>query len=435
MSDSLQARGLLRVFESGNLIGMIRRPAQAQERNQTQLSRARRRRLQLSALGLGLSTLALLACGAGEEADGPPAFGSSPSAFPSSSPNGTSTNTANGAGTNNTGNSAGSSNSGAQNGSNNTGTAPVSNPSSANSNTRPSTPAGNAAEGNPSNPPINSGTNTSTNGAMAAGAGGAGNGGTGMPSNAPPNPTTPPVTTPPPVTTTPPPNTPPPATPPPPAVPTPPAAPDIACPAGATFCSGFESDVLPTGASYQSQPAVPLAFDTTVKHSGTRSLKVVSAGGFNIREVVAPIPGQSFWVRLFVQTSTVFGDNNHDSLFVASTATPAQDNNAEDGPEFSEQGNQIILNASDNLFSAAGPGFPQGVGPQLTANTFHCEEAFYDGGTGDVTLFSDGQQILDAPGFKPLSYKTFRFGYIGFNTVRTVWYDDVVVAPNRVGCQ
>jgi hypothetical protein len=209
---------------------------------------------------------------------------------------------------------------------------------------------------------------------------------------------------------------------------------DITCPSNATFCSGFEGDVLPNGATYQSQPMVPLEFDTAVKHSGARSLKVVSAGGFNIRQVVVPIPGQSFWVRLFVQTSNTFGDNNHDSLFVASTASPSQDNNAESGPEFSEQGNQIILNADDSLYSQAGPGFPQGAGPQLSANTWHCEEAFYDGGSGDTQIFSDGDQLIDAGGFTPLTYQTFRFGYIGFNTVRTVWFDDVVVAPDRIGC-
>jgi len=223
--------------------------------------------------------------------------------------------------------------------------------------------------------------------------------------------------------------TPPPVTPPPPA-----AGPDIPCPANATFCSGFESDVLPDGSIFQPQPVVPLEFDTTVKRTGNQSLKIVSAGGFNIREVVVPIPGQAFWVRLFVQTSSTFGDNDHDSLFVASTASFSQDNNAESGPEFSEQGNQIILNADDSYYSPGGPGFPQGEGPQLTPNTWHCEEAFYDGATGDTQIFSDGVQIIDAGGFTPRTYQTFRFGYIGFNTVRTVWFDDVVVSTDRIGC-
>jgi hypothetical protein len=245
-------------------------------------------------------------------------------------------------------------------------------------------------------------------------------------------PVTPPPVTPPPVT--PPPVTPPPVTPPP--VTPPPSAPDIACPAGATFCAGFENDALPNGAIYQGNPG--LEFDDTVSHSGERSAVFEPVDGFNIRAVVTPIPGQAFWVRLFIQTSTTFGDNDHDSLFVASTANFQQDNNAENGPEFSEQGNQILINANDQLFNAAGAGFPsngQG-GPQLTPNVWHCVEAFYDGGSGNVQFFNDGQQIISAPGFSRLTYASFRFGYLQFpgHAPRVVWYDDVVVAANRVGC-
>jgi hypothetical protein len=234
--------------------------------------------------------------------------------------------------------------------------------------------------------------------------------------------------------TTPPPVTPPPATQPP-VTPPPPSGPDIACPANATFCSGFESDTLPNGSIYQGNPG--LEFDDSVSRSGDRSAVFDAVDGFNIREVVAPIPGQTFWARLFIQTSTTFGDNDHDSLFVASTATLQQDNNAEHGPEFSEQGNQILINADDQLFNAAGPGFPSGnQGPTLSPNVWHCVEAFYDGGSGDVQFFADGQLLIDAPGFSRLSYQTFRFGYLQFpgHTPHVVWYDDVVVAASRVGC-
>jgi hypothetical protein len=217
--------------------------------------------------------------------------------------------------------------------------------------------------------------------------------------------------------------------------PPPDTTPDIACPTGATFCSGFEGTTLPSTSIFQSNPVTQFAFDTTVKHSGSQSLKITSAkSGFNIQEVVVPIPGNAFWARLFIQTSTDFGDNDHDSLFVGSTASTSQDNNAESGPEFSEQGNQILINADDKLYAMGGPGFPQGKGPQLTANTWHCIEAHYDGGSGDVEYFSDGTQLINAAGFLKTTYQTFRFGYIEFNTPRTIWFDDVVVAPDRVGC-
>jgi hypothetical protein len=215
----------------------------------------------------------------------------------------------------------------------------------------------------------------------------------------------------------------------------PPLGPDVECPASATFCSGFEAPALPSGARFDSNPMATLAFDSTVAHSGNQSIAFPAiADGFNIREVVVPIPGNTFWVRLFMRSDTLFGDNDHDSVFVASTTMG--DNNAEDGVEFSEQGNQVLLNSNDQLFSAAGAGFPSGAGPSLAADTWHCLEGFFEGPSGDVQIFADGALLIDAPGYRPLTYQTFRFGYLQFpgGNPRSVWFDDVVVGSDRVGC-
>lgn len=295
-------------------------------------------------------------------------------------------------------------------------------------------------EGAPSGAPLTDTEGNNAGGASAPGAGGAASMPTGgdAPVDGTPAPAQPPVAPPAnPPAAQPPAANPPAVTPPPPATEPSagPAAPDIPCPANATFCSGFESAAFLEDVGFQANPPAQPQFDTAVRRSGAQSMVFMpSSGGFNVREVVVPIPGQAFWARLFIQTSDTFGDNNHDSLFVASTAAPNEDNNAEHGPELSEQGNQILLNADDNLFAAAGPGFPQGTGPQLAADTWHCIEAFFDGGSGDVEVFVDGDPVIDAPGYQRLTYRTFRFGYIQFNTQRTVWFDDVVVAPDRVGC-
>jgi hypothetical protein len=95
-----------------------------------------------------------------------------------------------------------------------------------------------------------------------------------------------------------------------------------------------------------------------------------------------------------------------------------------------------VINADDTLFSAAGPGFPQAAGTRLAANTWHCLEGFFDGGSGDVQFFVNGDLLIDAPGFARVTYQTFRFGYLQFpgHVSRDVWFDDVVVAADRVGC-
>jgi hypothetical protein len=385
-------------------------------------------------IGAGALALALGACSAGDEADGMPTYGNVP-AFGSNGNGAQNNNTAqnpaangsasnsgstqspaasnsnsNGSQSNPPAQQNGSQNSGAQTGSaqeGNPGTAPISN---GNNNNGASNSGSAGSAGNNTGSAGSSGNNTGSagssgnNGAMAPGAGG--NTGNPMPpvNNGNQNPP-------------------------------PPTTPDITCPSGASFCSGFESAALPSGTVFQPTGTQP-QFDTAVKHSGNQSIVFpAGSGGFSVKEVVAPIPGQTFWARLFVQVSSTFGDNDHDSLFVASTATTTEDNNAEHGPELSEQGNQILLNADDALFNAAGPGFPSAsTGPTISANTWHCIEAFYDGGTGDVQIFGDSQMLINAPAYKKLTYSTFRFGYIQFNTARTIHFDDVVVAPDRVGC-
>jgi hypothetical protein len=61
-------------------------------------------------------------------------------------------------------------------------------------------------------------------------------------------------------------------------------------------------------------------------------------------------------------------------------------------------------------------------------------EAHYNGATGDVEIFADGEARITATGYRPLTFQTFRLGYMRYNDDRTVWFDNVVVAPNRVNC-
>jgi hypothetical protein len=206
-----------------------------------------------------------------------------------------------------------------------------------------------------------------------------------------------------------------------------------ACPPDATFCSGFEEGMLPVGARFETNPPAQLQFDDTMARSGARSVVFPrGAPGFGVRLLVVPIPGQRYWVRLFMRTDSVFGDNSHDSVFIQSSTDG--DNNSESGVEFSEQGDQVLLNSDDQLFAQGGPGFPSRPGPTLPADTWLCMEAFFDGDAGDVMVFADGVPLIDAKGFRRIQNATFRFGYLQFNDPRTVWFDDVAVAPERIGC-
>jgi hypothetical protein len=210
------------------------------------------------------------------------------------------------------------------------------------------------------------------------------------------------------------------------------SVPDIECPTGATFCSGFEGSSFPSGTQFHSvgpSSPDPYQFDTAQFFRGTQSLALpMGSEGFHYRALAVPIPSENFWVRLYVRVSTVFGDNGHDSLFGASTGVISADLNNETLVEFSEQFNTVLLNTKDQLFQPA-------EASTLSANTWHCIEAHYDGASGDVQVFADGEEVIHATGYARQSFKTFRLGLMQYHEARAAWFDDVVVAPMRVNCE
>jgi hypothetical protein len=260
-------------------------------------------------------------------------------------------------------------------------------------------------------------------GAMAPGAGGA----TSMPSGDPDPAAMPPADTP---TTTPP--------------VTPPAtAPDTTCPAGAIFCSGFEGAGLPAGTRFEPDYLAAgalggqIALDTTVFRSGRQSLHM-PVGNNYYRMLSVAVPS-SFWVRLYTRSNVGFGaqGSTHATLFMGSIVPPGGDYNADRAVEIAEQFGQVLLNVKDSLFGTAGTNPNGSPGTRLPDNAWTCMEAEFDGPSGDVQVFVDGDLIIDAAGWQPpIAFQSFRFGYLRFDSpARDVWMDDVVVASSRIGCE
>jgi len=231
----------------------------------------------------------------------------------------------------------------------------------------------------------------------------------------------------------PPPVVPPPVVPPP-VVPPPAPVFETACPAGAFFCTGFENG-FPAGTANVlggSEIPNPFALDTTEKNGGAQSY-FLPAGpnqSFLYRVLSIPVATQQFWVRMFFRTDVAFGSSTvHESLFGPSTGALTQNNNNETRIELSEQFGYMLINVKDATSEPL-------VRRQLTANAWHCIEARYDGDAGEVEIFADEVQFINeqSPRFQ-LDFQTFRLGYMKFNgTTRAVRFDDVVLAPDRIGC-
>ena len=218
------------------------------------------------------------------------------------------------------------------------------------------------------------------------------------------------------------------------------------CPANAIFCSGFEDAALPANATYVSSndnndPTKGLVFDKTTFHAGMQSLKFLPLTAYAQRQVSVPA-APTFWFRAYLRTDVDIGGpagSMHNVFFEAMYSSGQQDK----GVEITEEDCELGANINDTRYGSNGttnqPGCPTAVplGTTLPANTWHCIEGFLDGTQGNFQVFANGTMVINQTGIAGAkqTFSALRFGYREYHPHgRTVWYDDVVVAPTRVGC-
>jgi hypothetical protein len=216
------------------------------------------------------------------------------------------------------------------------------------------------------------------------------------------------------------------------------------CPADATFCSGFETDGLPTGAIYMVNAAPgdwsrDFAVDPTQHHAGNSSLLVKNqsasgSSGSAYRMLAVPATAGKFWVRFWIRSDMPIGGTDHNAFAGGSIGSGPNDLMI----EFAEDVG-IAFNTSDSDQWPQGFGRLSGGGTMpytLPAATWECIEISYDGTGREQQLFVNNVQLIDAKNYptatQALAY--FKFGFDAFHgPARQVWYDDVAVAPSRIG--
>jgi hypothetical protein len=99
----------------------------------------------------------------------------------------------------------------------------------------------------------------------------------------------------------------------------------------------------------------------------------------------------------------------------------------------------VAFNTSDSDQWPTGYGRLTGGGTKpytLPAMTWECVEISYDGTGKEQQLFVNNVQLIDAKGY-PANTEALTYFKFGFNALhgpaRQVWFDDVVVAPARMG--
>jgi hypothetical protein len=224
------------------------------------------------------------------------------------------------------------------------------------------------------------------------------------------------------------------------------------CPSGYTFCSGFESPGLPVGATYlyNASPgdwSRDFAIDSSQHHSGNSSLLVrnsTAAGSSNsaLRLLGVPVPTGAFWVRFWVQSDTQMGGTNQHNAFAGPSNFDTANTSGIIDAFCEDRG--IAFNTMDpDVTWPTGYGQLQSgtINPYtIPAMTWTCIELSYDLANRHQQLYIGGTLLIDAANYPPASsyssttFSAFTFGFDAFHgPPRQIWYDDVVVAPARIG--
>jgi hypothetical protein len=173
-----------------------------------------------------------------------------------------------------------------------------------------------------------------------------------------------------------------------------------------------------------------------VKKTGNSSLRTKSEiNGY--RMLAVPTGGATFWVRLYIRSDRVLGEMDH-NVFVQAAKT--DDPNDGEHMEFAEDVGLSLHFDDGNIRWPEGFGRTSGGGTvpyELVENEWHCLEFSFDGQGRSHQVYVNGEMLIDAQSFPANTqpWSVFKFGYNALHgTVRNTWYDDVAVAPSRVGC-
>lgn len=202
---------------------------------------------------------------------------------------------------------------------------------------------------------------------------------------------------------------------------------------GVMFCDDFEAAAL--DAAYREinfgDPA--FALDTARANTGAQSVRVTS-GGFT-QMLAIPVPGPTFYGRVYLTSDTPMNEG-HNTYINAGEGDG--DPNHGEWIRIGEHRTQLEVNRKSDdaeLLSSGDYNSLEGA-TQLAPDVWHCLEFMFDGPGAQVRVWVDGEEVskLHAMGWTA-TYETFKFGYERYHGPdKTLWYDDLALGTERIGC-
>jgi hypothetical protein len=218
--------------------------------------------------------------------------------------------------------------------------------------------------------------------------------------------------------------------------------------AGLRFCDDFEATAAgsaPAAASWSviNGGGVVTVDGTAPAHSGTRSVRVSPVdGGFQTFAVyhdpaVLPAPaGGKFFLRFFIRVGQAM-TAHHNTLVVADLfAQPGTGNAVRLGEDagmlmMTVAGDAHGYLSNKNYYNDGKPGVV------FTPGTWSCVELSFDPAATTIDVWIDGTEVPDMhpTDIQQDRYDDLRFGFEKYaGPVSDLWYDDVAVGTERIGC-
>jgi hypothetical protein len=208
------------------------------------------------------------------------------------------------------------------------------------------------------------------------------------------------------------------------------------CGAASFLCTDFEADAIPPELvffpEYLRANQSLISIDSALARGGSRSLKVT---GNEFSQMLAATVPSKFWGRLYLRSDTDIQQGHN--TYVAAGTSDGDPNNGE-YVRIGEHQCQLELNrkSDDKELLSNGGQYTCSGGVKLLADTWYCLEFLYDGPGSETRVFVDGSEITELHAdWGPYEYKVFKLGFEKYHgAAKTLWYDDLALAPERIGC-
>jgi hypothetical protein len=198
----------------------------------------------------------------------------------------------------------------------------------------------------------------------------------------------------------------------------------------------------------------PTLDSTKGANGSSSSLKVTGTPQQSF--LVAPVPGQSFYLRTYMNFSQATSGISAHGWFIvgADNATSGEASQMRFGASANHGHPEVDFNVYGDACGGEKTQFSDGAsdGAQgwentttdvfnFEADTWYCVEAHFDGPGNEFRVWVDGEEktglnVTEAtmcPGWSP-TYSVIKIGAGANGNIGDIWYDDVVISTSPVGC-